>query len=69
MVPIPGTKRRSYLEENVAADGVELDACEMRTLGEALATGTVSGNRYPRLGDGGDRPLIQRSRQLCGDLK
>lgn len=47
IVPIPGTKRRAYLEENVGADTVQLTATDMQTLDEALATGTVSGNRYP----------------------
>jgi aryl-alcohol dehydrogenase-like predicted oxidoreductase len=47
IVPIPGTKRRSYLSENVQADAVRLTPAEMQTLDEALATGTVSGHRYP----------------------
>ena len=47
IVPIPGTKRRAYLEENLAADTVRLDAAEMQKLDDALATGKVSGNRYP----------------------
>lgn len=47
IVPIPGTKRRAYLEDNVAADAARLTPAEMQTLDEALATGTVSGNRYP----------------------
>lgn len=47
IVPIPGTKRRVYLEANVAAGGVRLDSAEMQELDAALATGTVSGNRYP----------------------
>ena len=46
IVPIPGTKRRKYLEENVAAATVELDAREMKVLDDALAPGKVSGNRY-----------------------
>src|SRR6185503_18157016 len=37
IVPIPGTKRRSYLEENVAAADIELSADEMRQLEAALA--------------------------------
>jgi aryl-alcohol dehydrogenase-like predicted oxidoreductase len=45
-VPIPGTKRRRYLEENVAAAEIVLDAAQMRTLDEALAPGKVSGQRY-----------------------
>jgi aryl-alcohol dehydrogenase-like predicted oxidoreductase len=47
IVPIPGTKRRAFLEENVAADGISLAEEDMQTLDEALATGTVVGNRYP----------------------
>jgi aryl-alcohol dehydrogenase-like predicted oxidoreductase len=46
IVPIPGTKRRTYLEENIAAASVRLDDGEMRRLDEALVTGTISGNRY-----------------------
>jgi aryl-alcohol dehydrogenase-like predicted oxidoreductase len=46
IVPIPGTKRRAYLEENVAAEDIRLSPEEMQKLDAALATGTVSGNRY-----------------------
>ncbi|MER9006161.1 MULTISPECIES: aldo/keto reductase [unclassified Mesorhizobium] len=46
IVPIPGTKRRKYLEENVAAAAVTLDAAEMAALDAALAPGKVSGPRY-----------------------
>jgi len=46
IVPIPGTKRRVYLEENVAAAAVRLDTAQMQRLDAALAAGTVSGNRY-----------------------
>jgi aryl-alcohol dehydrogenase-like predicted oxidoreductase len=46
IVPIPGTKRRNYLEENVAAEAVQLDPAEMKVLDEALAPGKVSGKRY-----------------------
>jgi aryl-alcohol dehydrogenase-like predicted oxidoreductase len=46
IVPIPGTKRRKYLEENVAAETVQLDPAEMNVLDEALAPGKVSGKRY-----------------------
>jgi len=46
IVPIPGTKRRKYLEENVAAETVQLDPAQMKTLDEALAPGKVSGKRY-----------------------
>jgi aryl-alcohol dehydrogenase-like predicted oxidoreductase len=45
-VPIPGTKRRTYLEENVAAAAITLDAAELQRLGAALAPGRVSGPRY-----------------------
>ncbi len=47
IVPIPGTKRRNYLEENLAAAGVRLDVSQMQMLDEALAPGKISGNRYP----------------------
>jgi aryl-alcohol dehydrogenase-like predicted oxidoreductase len=46
IVPIPGTKRRTYLEENVAAASLRLDASEIQRLDDGLATGKVSGKRY-----------------------
>jgi len=46
IVPIPGTKRRKYLEENVAAASIRLDATQMSLLDDALAPGKVSGPRY-----------------------
>ncbi|HEY0781129.1 MAG TPA: aldo/keto reductase, partial [Thermoanaerobaculia bacterium] len=46
VVPIPGTKRVRYLEENVAAAAVSLDAAQIAALDEALAPGKVSGPRY-----------------------
>jgi len=46
IVPIPGTKRRRYLEENVAAARIELNADERRELDGALPPGTVAGPRY-----------------------
>ena len=46
IVPIPGTKRRRYLEENVGALSVSLTAAEMSELDAALAPGKVAGQRY-----------------------
>jgi aryl-alcohol dehydrogenase-like predicted oxidoreductase len=46
IVPIPGTKRRKYLEENVAAAALKLGVAEMAALDAALAPGKVSGPRY-----------------------
>ena len=46
VVPIPGTKRRTFLEENVAAADLALGAGEMSVLDAALAPGTVAGPRY-----------------------
>ncbi len=46
IVPIPGTKRRAYLEENVAAAAITLDTAQMTALEEALAASKVSGPRY-----------------------
>jgi len=47
IVPIPGTKRRKYLEEDVAALAVELSAGDMAALDEAIPPGAASGARYP----------------------
>jgi aryl-alcohol dehydrogenase-like predicted oxidoreductase len=46
IVPIPGTKRRAYLEENVAAAFVTLTPIEVAALDAALAPDKVSGPRY-----------------------
>ena len=47
IVPIPGTKRRKYLEENVGALDVELSADELRSLSEVFPFGAAAGERYP----------------------
>ncbi len=47
VVPIPGTKRRKYLEENAAAAGVELSAADLARIGEVLNSEEVAGARYP----------------------
>jgi aryl-alcohol dehydrogenase-like predicted oxidoreductase len=47
VVPIPGTKRRRYLEENVAASEVELSNSELARLDEAAPPGVTAGERYP----------------------
>ena len=47
VVPIPGTKRVSYLEENVAAAEVELSEDDLRRLDEAAPAGAAAGERYP----------------------
>lgn len=46
IAPIPGTKRVKYLEENVAAASIALDAAQMQALDAALAPGQVAGPRY-----------------------
>jgi len=46
IVPIPGTKRLRYLEENVEAVNITLTPREMNELDEAFQTGSVSGERY-----------------------
>ena len=46
MVPIPGTKRVRYLEENVGAANVKLSVADMATLDEALKPGAIKGDRY-----------------------
>jgi aryl-alcohol dehydrogenase-like predicted oxidoreductase len=47
VVPIPGTKRRTYLEENAAAVEIELTADDLRRLDEAFPQGAAAGDRYP----------------------
>jgi aryl-alcohol dehydrogenase-like predicted oxidoreductase len=47
IVPIPGTKRRKYLEENAAAVEVKLTPNDLRRLNEVFPTGAASGLRYP----------------------
>ena len=47
VVPIPGTKRVRYLEENVAAAGVELTDADLAALAEAMPPEQVVGERYP----------------------
>jgi aryl-alcohol dehydrogenase-like predicted oxidoreductase len=46
IVPIPGTKRRRYLEENVAASEVTLDQETIDLLSEAVPVGAAAGDRY-----------------------
>ncbi len=46
IVPIPGTKRRKYLEENLAAATIMLDPGQIQALDDALAPGKVAGPRY-----------------------
>ncbi len=47
VVPIPGTKRVSYLEENVAAVGIELSRDDLTALTDAVPVDAVQGERYP----------------------
>jgi aryl-alcohol dehydrogenase-like predicted oxidoreductase len=50
VVTIPGTKRRTYLEENVAAVDVELSADELAALADAAPVGVTRGERYDEAG-------------------
>jgi aryl-alcohol dehydrogenase-like predicted oxidoreductase len=47
IVPIPGTKRRSYLEQNVAALDIDLSAADLAAIDEVAPKGVATGNRYP----------------------
>jgi len=47
VVPIPGTKRRKYLEENAAAIDVTLTADDLRRIDEIAPKGVAAGARYP----------------------
>ena len=46
VVPIPGTKRRAYLEENVAATELTLSAGDLQQLDELAPVGVAAGDRY-----------------------
>jgi aryl-alcohol dehydrogenase-like predicted oxidoreductase len=47
VVPIPGTKRQRYLEENVAAEAITLSDADMRALNDTFPPGVAAGTRYP----------------------
>ncbi len=47
IVPIPGTKRRVYLEENVASLQIELSAKELEEFNQVAPAGSTAGARYP----------------------
>ena len=47
VVPIPGTKRRAYLEQNAQATELELSAEDLERIDEAAPRGAAAGDRYP----------------------
>jgi len=47
IVPIPGTKRRMYLEQNCAALDIKLEAAEIKRLSDAFPRDVTAGTRYP----------------------
>jgi aryl-alcohol dehydrogenase-like predicted oxidoreductase len=47
IVPIPGTKRRKYLEENAAAVNIKLSASDLSRIEEVAPKGFAAGDRYP----------------------
>jgi aryl-alcohol dehydrogenase-like predicted oxidoreductase len=47
IIPIPGTKRRKYLEENIAAVTLVLSEAEVQELSAAFPVGATAGSRYP----------------------
>jgi aryl-alcohol dehydrogenase-like predicted oxidoreductase len=47
LVPIPGTKRRKYLEDNVGALNVELTGEDLRQIDAVFPSGAAAGSRYP----------------------
>jgi aryl-alcohol dehydrogenase-like predicted oxidoreductase len=48
IVPIPGIKKRKYLEEDAGAVNVQLDSGDLQRLNEAIPPGAASGPRYPQ---------------------
>jgi aryl-alcohol dehydrogenase-like predicted oxidoreductase len=49
IIPIPGTKRRKYLEENVGALNLKLTADDLRRIDEVAPKGVAAGARYPEV--------------------
>jgi aryl-alcohol dehydrogenase-like predicted oxidoreductase len=47
IIPIPGTKQRKYLEENVAATKIELSGDDLKQIAEVAPVGVAAGPRYP----------------------
>lgn len=47
IVPIPGTKRRKYLEDNAGAVNVRLTKADLQHIEDAFPTGAAAGERYP----------------------
>jgi aryl-alcohol dehydrogenase-like predicted oxidoreductase len=47
IIPIPGTKRRAYLEENLGALSIELGQSDLERINEAMPPGAAAGLRYP----------------------
>ncbi|HEX6964340.1 MAG TPA: aldo/keto reductase [Gemmatimonadaceae bacterium] len=50
IAPIPGTKQRPFLEQNIGALDVELSASDLRRLDEVAPIGVAAGTRYPEAG-------------------
>ena len=50
VIPIPGTKRRRYLEENVGALRVRLTTADLLRIHQAVPPGAATGERYPEAG-------------------
>ena len=50
VVPIPGTKRRSYLEENAGAAQIGLTLGDLAEIDEAMPPGAAAGDRYAEVG-------------------
>ncbi len=46
ILPIPGTKRRKYLEENAGADAIKLSGAEIKRIEEVAPKGAAAGHRY-----------------------
>jgi aryl-alcohol dehydrogenase-like predicted oxidoreductase len=50
IVPIPGTKQRRYLEQNIAALEVELSPADLEEIEDVAPKGVAAGDRYPEAG-------------------
>lgn len=49
IITIPGTKRVTYLEENIASENIILSADDLQSIAEIMPLGAVAGTRYPEM--------------------
>jgi hypothetical protein len=65
ILPIPGTKRRKYLQENIGALDVNLTSADLARIEEIAPKYAVTGERYPDWGDADGQSISSKQRHLA----